>query len=77
MTAVIFDLDGTLIDSLADIAARVEIHEMKVDDKGVMTMRPLDGGVEIPPGAEVKLAPGGTHLTTAPGLRRSPAPDVP
>jgi len=51
-----------LVSATAEIAAKVEIHEMKVDDKGVMTMRPLAGGVEIAPGAEVKLAPGGIHL---------------
>ena len=34
---------------------------MKVED-GIMTMRPLDGGLEIPPHATVTLAPGGFHL---------------
>ncbi len=38
-----------------------EIHEMKVED-GIMTMRPLDDGLEIPPRASVTLAPGGFHL---------------
>lgn len=38
-----------------------EIHEMKVED-GVMTMRPLEAGVEIPAHATVTLAPGGLHL---------------
>lgn len=38
-----------------------EVHEMKVED-GVMTMRPLDGGLEIPPHGTVTLAPGGFHL---------------
>jgi copper(I)-binding protein len=27
-----------------------------------MKMRPLEGGIEIPPGQSVKLAPGGDHL---------------
>ena len=34
---------------------------MKVSD-GVMTMRPLDGGLEIPAKGTVTLAPGGFHL---------------
>lgn len=51
-----------LIAVRSDIAGRVEIHEMKVDDKGVMTMRPLADGVEVPPGGEVALAPGGYHV---------------
>ena len=29
---------------------------------GVMTMRPLDGGLAIEPGKTVTLAPGGLHL---------------
>jgi periplasmic copper chaperone A len=42
-------------------AGMVEIHEMKtVDD--VMTMRPIEGGLEIPAGATVELKPGGAHL---------------
>ena len=28
----------------------------------VMTMRPVEGGLEIPAGATVELKPGGTHL---------------
>ena len=34
---------------------------MKMDE-GVMTMRPLDKGLEIAPGKSVKLAPGGYHV---------------
>jgi copper(I)-binding protein len=40
---------------------RLEIHEMGVKD-GVMTMRPLEGGLEIKPGQTVALKPGGYHL---------------
>lgn len=57
---------GTTADRLvsvtAEIAGKAEIHEMAVDDKGVMTMRPLAGGIEIPAGGEVELKPGGVHL---------------
>jgi len=31
-------------------------------NNGVMTMRPLNGGLVIAPGATVKFAPGGYHL---------------
>lgn len=51
----------TLVSATAEIAEKAEIHEMSVTD-GVMTMRPLPNGVEIPAGGEVKLAPGGYHL---------------
>src|SRR5437763_6426990 len=50
-----------LIGGSADIAAKVEVHEMTMKD-GVMTMRPLDKGLAIEPGKSVKLAPGGYHL---------------
>ncbi|WP_441278565.1 DUF1775 domain-containing protein [Tardiphaga sp. 172_B4_N1_3] len=41
--------------------SRIEVHEMSVTD-GVMKMRPLNEGLEIKPGATVKLEPGGYHL---------------
>lgn len=50
-----------LVSATAEIAGRAEIHEMKVDDKGVMTMRPVEG-VDIPAGGEVALKPGSYHL---------------
>lgn len=50
-----------LIGGSGDIAGKVEVHEMSVNN-GVMTMRPLDKGLAIEPGKTVKLAPGGYHL---------------
>jgi len=50
-----------LIGGTADVAAKVQVHEMATSN-GVMTMRPLDGGLTIDPGKTVKLAPGGYHL---------------
>lgn len=50
-----------LVSATAPFAGRVEIHEMAVKD-GVMTMRPLPAGLEIPAGATVALKPGGYHL---------------
>lgn len=50
-----------LIAVSAEIAGRGEIHEMAVSD-GVMTMRPLKDGLEIPAGGEVKLEPGSYHI---------------
>ena len=50
-----------LIGGSADVAAKVQVHEMSTTN-GVMTMRPLDGGLTIEPGKTVKLAPGGYHL---------------
>lgn len=50
-----------LVSVTADISGKAEIHEMAVNAEGVMTMRPIDGGVEIPPGGEVAFKPGGLH----------------
>src|SRR5207244_11380241 len=50
-----------LIGGAADVAVKVEMHEMSMKN-GVMTMRPLDKGLTIEPGKTVKLAPGGYHL---------------
>ena len=50
-----------LVGGTGDVAGRVEIHEMAMDN-GVMKMRPLEQGLAIEPGKTVKLAPGGYHL---------------
>lgn len=42
-------------------AASGELHEMSMDG-GVMKMRALPDGIEIPAGGSVTLAPGGLHL---------------
>jgi len=42
-------------------SGKVELHSMAIVND-VMTMRPVDGGIEIPPGATVELKPGGFHL---------------
>ncbi len=50
-----------LVSATAEIAGRVEIHEMAVTD-GVMTMRPLPDGLPIPADGSVELKPGSYHL---------------
>ncbi len=56
---------GTAADRLVSArferAGRVEIHEMAVKD-GVMAMRELPKGIEIPAGGRIELKPGGHHL---------------
>lgn len=54
----------------SEISARAEIHEMAVKD-GVMTMRPLPDGLEVPAGGTVTLGPGAFHLMFI-GLARQP-----
>jgi uncharacterized protein YcnI len=43
------------------LASRVEVHEMRLEGD-VMRMKPVEGGLEIKPGATVELKPGGFHL---------------
>ncbi len=50
-----------LIGGSADVAGKVQVHEMSMNN-GVMTMRPVEGGLLIEPGKTVKLTPGGYHL---------------
>jgi copper(I)-binding protein len=50
-----------LVSASFDASDSVEIHSMEMKD-GVMTMRPIAGGLVIPPGETVKLEPGGIHL---------------
>lgn len=50
-----------LVAASTDVSARVEVHEMGMTE-GVMRMRELEGGLELPPGETVKLEPGGYHI---------------
>lgn len=50
-----------LLSFTTDLAGQPEVHEMAMDG-GVMKMRPLMKGLEIPAGKSVKLEPGGYHL---------------
>jgi copper(I)-binding protein len=43
------------------VAAQAGVHQMTMD-KGVMTMRPVQGGLEIKPGETVVLKPDSFHL---------------
>ncbi|CDX63047.1 conserved exported hypothetical protein [Mesorhizobium plurifarium] len=59
-----------LLSISSDISDKAELHEMGVKD-GVMTMRPVEGGLEIPAGGKVALKPGAYHLMFV-GLKRQP-----
>lgn len=63
------DQDDRLVAVETDAAGSVEIHQMSMAD-GQMRMRALDGGLAIPAGATVDLAPGGYHLMLV-GLRQA------
>jgi uncharacterized protein YcnI len=50
-----------LIGGSLPLASKVEVHEMRLEGD-VMRMKPVEGGLEIKPGATVELKPGGLHL---------------
>lgn len=53
--------DDKLVSAASPKSGRIELHEMAM--KGdVMEMRAIEGGIAIPAGATVELAPGGLHV---------------
>lgn len=50
-----------LVGAASPVAAFGEVHEMRMED-GVMKMRPLKDGLELPAGKAVELKPGGFHI---------------
>lgn len=59
-----------LVAVTSEVSAKAEVHQMAVSD-GVMTMRRVDGGLEIPAGGTVALESGGYHLMFI-DLKRQP-----
>lgn len=55
------DKPDILIGGSATFAGKFEVHEMKVSD-GIMRMRKLQNGLEIPAGGSVHLKPGSYHV---------------
>jgi hypothetical protein len=53
--------NDVLIDAQSDLARKTEIHSM-VMDNGVMRMRRVESGIQIPAGETVHLVPGGYHV---------------
>jgi copper(I)-binding protein len=50
-----------LIGGSSPISKKFEVHQMSMDH-GVMKMRPLGSGLEIPPGKTITLSAGGLHV---------------
>ena len=50
-----------LVSASSPVAGVSEVHEMKMDG-GVMTMRAVQGGLDLPAGKAVELKPGGYHV---------------
>jgi periplasmic copper chaperone A len=50
-----------LVSGSTPVASKFMVHEMSMD-KGVMKMRPVQGGLEIKPGETVELKPQSSHI---------------
>jgi copper(I)-binding protein len=50
-----------LVSAKSELTPQVELHNMVVKD-GMMSMSPVEGGIEVPAGGSVDLAPGGLHV---------------
>ena len=53
--------DDKLLSASAPFAKKAELHMMSMEN-GVMKMRPVEGGIDLPPGKTVKLEPNGLHI---------------
>jgi len=56
------DKPETLLGASTTAANSAELHESVMTADGVMTMRPLENGLEIKPGQTVELKPAGAHI---------------
>ncbi len=52
---------GTLVGVASSAAGVAQVHEMKMEG-GVMQMRAVAGGLDLPAGKTVELKPGGYHV---------------
>ena len=50
-----------LLDATSNLARKTELHLMEMDN-GVMKMRPVEDGIDIPAGKTIHLAPSGYHV---------------
>ncbi|HYN30559.1 MAG TPA: copper chaperone PCu(A)C [Dermatophilaceae bacterium] len=56
------DREVTVTGGSSPAATRVELHETVRTDTGEMQMQEKDGGLVVPAGGQLALAPGGTHV---------------
>ena len=64
------DAADRLIGASSETVMRIEFHDIKENDDGVVRMVRIDGGVELPPSETVQFSRGGRHLMLM-GLDRS------
>lgn len=51
-----------LIGVQSDVADHAELHQTIMEEGGLMKMRPVEGGIEIPPRGQTALEPGSYHI---------------
>ena len=56
------DAADRLVGASGETAIRIEFHDIKENDDGVVRMVRIEGGVELPPGETVRFSRGGRHL---------------
>jgi copper(I)-binding protein len=55
--------EDRLLSASSPLARSVEMHDSGVDANGVMRMRPIEGGVAVPAGGDLRFTPDdGRHL---------------
>ncbi|MCS6970101.1 MAG: copper chaperone PCu(A)C [Planctomycetota bacterium] len=54
--------DDRLVAASSPVCAHCEVHEHVRDQRGLMQMREVAGGLAIPAGAALELQPGGYHI---------------
>ena len=55
------EMADRLLEVTSNLAHKTELHLMEMDN-GVMKMRPIEGGIDLPAGKTIHLAPGGYHV---------------
>lgn len=58
-----------LIGAESTAAQRIELHGTRMDERGMVQMRPFETGIELPVNEAVHLEPGAAHLMLI-GLRQ-------
>lgn len=51
-----------LLDVSSPVVIRTEMHESMAGHSGMMSMKPIEGGIEVPAGRAVEFKPGGKHV---------------
>ena len=65
------ETDDRLLDVISPVVIRTEMHE-SMTDKGMASMKPLEGGIAIPARGTVAFKEGGRHLMLSyvnPGIK--------